>query len=85
MTISTLIPTSNFEVRKFESRYVKSNSGHLLISSQWAIWDLSANGWVCMGREQDGVMLPYSLGSKKVTKEAISQGLYNGYTVLKFH
>ncbi len=85
----TLVPASNFEVRRIRDSEVRVGSCAFAIDG-YGVWDKQAAGWVCMSRpattrQGDEVYLPYVLCRRKYAVEAISQGLYAGYKVVPPH
>lgn len=83
MENTTLIPATNFEVKKINSKMpfkTATKAGHLIIDG-FAIWDKSANAWVSVGSDcpLTGVPVPTRYTRKWVAEELISRGLYSGF------
>jgi hypothetical protein len=49
----------------------------------YGIWDNAQNGWVSINSNVEGVIVPYCLPRKNAAVEAIKDGLYNDYQVVR--
>lgn len=82
----TLVPASNFEVRSLRGVEVHYLGGYFCMDG-FGIWDKTAQAWVNMSKPRlvrgQQVYLPYSLERKHVVQEAVSQGLYAGYRLVR--
>lgn len=83
----TLIPCANFEVRSLAGKMVPFPNGYVPLSG-FGIWDKEAKGWVCMSkplRTRTGhlVDVPYTNKRMWIIKEAIAEGLWSGYRIVK--
>lgn len=77
-----LIPASNFEVKKI--KYIlKINSRMSALIQGYAIWDKSQKGYVSMNDYVKGIPVPYVLKKKKYMQDAIGEGLYDGYDIVR--
>jgi hypothetical protein len=88
MTTATLIPASNFQVKKLDGVRFDSPCGQFHVcASGFGLWDVAANGWVSINSffetEAGPIAAPYSpIGGKKALKFAAQNGLYAGYAIV---
>ena len=89
MTTQTLIPASNFQIKKLNGLRFDSPCGKFHVRpSGFGLWDIAAQGWVSMGStfstERGSFPAPYSpIGGKKALKVASQSGLYAGYSIVR--
>lgn len=83
MTAASVIPASNFIVRKLDGFRVDVMPGRYMLCSGWGLWDQAAQAWVASIRVVEGstVTVPWAFGTRKVAQHAIHQGLLPGYQV----
>jgi hypothetical protein len=82
--MTTLIPASNFQVRKLSGAMhmkTKIGSGHVELTG-FGLWDISAQAWVSFD-VVDGVQVPTGWKRKSTAVLAIKDGLYQGYKTAK--
>ena len=85
----TLIPASNFKVRKVEGESITSgvriffSKYGYVIRGGWGLWDVSAQAWVAGTEVIEGVTVtvPWTFSRKNVAQRAMSEGLYGGYSL----
>lgn len=77
-----LIPATQFQVKKINQLFALSESHGALIKG-YGIWDKLNKGWVSLNSVVEGVTVPYCLPRKASAMEAIKDGLYNDYQLVK--
>jgi len=78
---TTLIPSTNFSVRKLDGLRVYVDSSRYMLCSGWGLWDESAQAWVAGDCEADGIaaVKPWAFKTRKVAQLAVKDGLIDGY------
>lgn len=80
-----LIAANNFEVKSLSKAPYKlaiTCYSYISYNSGFGIWDKTAMGWVSMDNEGSRPV-PTSYTKKKIASLACSQGLYEGYRIVK--
>lgn len=85
----TLIPASNFEVRKLDRVKLQVSRREYILLSGWAIFDKQANAYVrfpggriqILGQDRY-VDAPWTSRTKKLAVEVCEQGLYDCYLTI---
>lgn len=88
--VETLVPASNFEVRPLRGATVPMPHGEILVRNGYGIWDKAQLGFVSMhdhvvarGPNAGSYPVPYSLRLRRYAEEAVKDGLYAGYKVVR--
>lgn len=81
--LETLVPASNFKVRKLDSARVQVDKYRYVLRDGWGLWDTAAQAWVAGPEVIAGntVVVPWSFARKHVAQRAMKDGLYLGYNL----
>jgi len=81
VVLETLIPPSQFKVRKLDNVRVQVDKYRYILKDGWGLWDTAAQAWVASPKVIAGntVVVPWAFARKHVAQRVVKDGLYLGY------